>query len=227
MRVVIDETTGARKPAENGKPSRFEGEIVVYGHNVMKGYFNRPEETAAVFTKDGGFRTGDMGYVDTQGYVFITGRIKEQYKLENGKYVVPTPLEEKLKLSPFVLNAMVYGDNRPYNVAIVVANVSAVRKWAEDHGISVSADVDSLLRDERVKTLFRKEIAEQGHDFKGFESVQDFALIANDFTTDNGMLTPSLKLKRREVVENYRPVLDQLYAKKKGDARPGAAAASS
>ena len=80
--------------------ARYEGEIVVYGPNVMKGYHNRPEENAAVFTKDGGFRTGDMGYLDAHGFLYITGRIKEQYKLENGKYVVPTPLEEQLKLSP-------------------------------------------------------------------------------------------------------------------------------
>ena len=179
----------------------------------------------AVMTKDGAFRTGDMGYIDEQGYVYITGRIKEQYKLENGKYVVPTPLEERLKLSPYVLNAMVYGDNRPYNVALVVANVPAVRKWAEEHAIAISSDVDALLRDERVKALFRKEIAEQSQAFKGFESVQDFALIATDFTTDNGMLTPKQSLKRAKVFEAHRAVFDQLYAKK-AEARPATAAAS-
>ena len=104
VRIDIDSATGERKPAENGKPARFEGEIIVYGHNVMKGYLKRPEENAAVFTKDGGFRTGDLGFVDAQGFLFITGRIKEQYKLENGKYVVPTPLEEQLKLCPYVAN---------------------------------------------------------------------------------------------------------------------------
>jgi long-chain acyl-CoA synthetase len=222
VRVDIDEATGESRPAEGGRPARFEGEIVVYGHNVMKGYYNRPDETAAALTKDGGFRTGDMGFVDQQGYVFITGRIKEQYKLENGKYVVPTPLEDRLKLSPFVLNAMVYGDNRPYNVAIVVANVPAVRKWAEEHSIAISADVDALLRDERVKALFRKEIADQSQEFKGFESVQDFALVGTDFTTDNGMLTPKQSLRRRQAIEAYRPVLEQLYAKKKSDPRAGA-----
>ena len=92
--IDIDRATGERKPAENGKPARLEGEIIIYGHNVMKGYLKRPEENAAVFTSDGGFRTGDMGYVDALGFLYITGRIKEQYKLENGKYVVPTPLEE-------------------------------------------------------------------------------------------------------------------------------------
>jgi long-chain acyl-CoA synthetase len=216
VRVEIDSAGAEWKPAENGKPTRAEGEIVVYGHNVMKGYLKRPEENAAVFTKDGGFRTGDMGYIDAQGFLFITGRIKEQYKLENGKYVVPTPLEEQLKLSPYVLNVMVYGDNRPFNVALVVANVSAVKDWARSEQTTLPSDTESLLKDPRVTSLFKKEIDKYGAVFKGFERIGDFALIMDDFTTDNGMLTPSLKLKRRKVVETYGSLVDQLYAGKKG-----------
>jgi long-chain acyl-CoA synthetase len=212
--VEIDAATGERKPAEGNKPSRFEGEIVIHGHNVMKGYLKRPEENAAVFTSDGGFRTGDMGYLDPHGFLFITGRIKEQYKLENGKYVVPTPLEEALKLSPYVLNAMVYGDNRPFNVAVVVANVPAVKKWAEESQVKLTSSNDAILKDDRVRALFKREIEKQGASFKGFESIQDFALIGDDFTTDNGMLTPSLKLKRRKVLEVYGAVIDALYAKR-------------
>ncbi|MGH7298729.1 MAG: AMP-binding protein, partial [Polyangiaceae bacterium] len=212
--VEIDEATGEQKPAEGGKPSRFEGEIVIHGHNVMKGYLKRPEENAAVFTKDGGFRTGDMGFVDPMGFLFITGRIKEQYKLENGKYVVPTPLEEALKLSPYVLNTMVYGDNRPFNVALVVANVAAVKKWGEEHQVSLPGSPEAIVKDDRVRSLFKQEIEKHGAAFKGFESIQDFALVADDFTTDNGMLTPSLKLKRRKVIEVYGPVIDGLYARR-------------
>jgi long-chain acyl-CoA synthetase len=223
--VEIDEATGERKPAENGKPARFEGEIVVHGHNVMKGYLKRPEENAAVFTKDGGFRTGDMGYIDAQGFLFITGRIKEQYKLENGKYVVPTPLEEALKLSPYVLNAMVYGDNKPFNVALVVANVGAVRKWAEEQHLTLPGSTDALLRDDRVRSLFKQEIEKHGAAFKGFESIHDFALIGDDFTTDNGMLTPSLKLKRRKVIEAHGGLIDGLYAKRATEKRASPAAA--
>jgi len=214
VRIEIDLATGEHKPADGNKPARFEGEIVVYGHNVMKGYLNRPEENAAVFTKDGGFRTGDMGFVDPYGFLFITGRIKEQYKLENGKYVVPTPLEEQLKLSAFVANAMVHGDNKPFNVALVVANIPAVKTWAAEQQISLPSDPDAIIKDERVRTLFRQQIEKHGAAFKGFESIQDFALVKDDFTTDNGMLTPSLKLKRRKVLETYGALLDGLYAKK-------------
>src|SRR5690606_40201830 len=111
------------------------GEIIVKGPNVMQGYHNREEENSAVFCEDGAFRTGDMGYLDEDGYLFITGRIKEQYKLETGKYVVPSPLEEELKLSPFILNVMLYGANRPHNVALVVADVPAIEKWAGERGV--------------------------------------------------------------------------------------------
>jgi len=222
IRVEIDPNGAEWKPAEGGKPARAEGEILVYGHNVMKGYLKRPEENAAVLTEDGGFRTGDMGYVDAQGFLYITGRIKEQYKLENGKYVVPTPLEEQLKLSPYVLNVMVYGDNRPFNVALIVANVSAVKDWAHENHVTLPGDTESLLKDARVRALFKQEIDRYGAEFKGFERIGDFALLSDDFTTDNAMLTPSLKLKRRKVVETYAALVEQLYAPKKVGALAGA-----
>jgi long-chain acyl-CoA synthetase len=224
VRVEIDPATAEKKEAENGKPARYEGEIVIYGHNVMKGYLKRPDENAAVLTKDGGFRTGDMGYLDPQGFLFITGRIKEQYKLENGKYVVPTPLEEELKLSPYVANAMVYGDNRPHNVALIVANVPAIRTWAVDSGISLPQDVEALLADARVRSLFQREIDAHEAGFKGFESVKGFALLAEDFTPENGLLTPSMKLKRRQVVEKYGSCIEALYAGRNEGRQPMATA---
>jgi long-chain acyl-CoA synthetase len=196
-----------------------EGEIVVYGHNVMQGYHNRPEENAAVFTKDGGFRTGDMGRIDEDGFLYITGRIKEQYKLENGKYVVPTPLEEQLKLSPYIANVMVYGDNRPFNIALVVPNFDAVKKWGAESGVSES-DPDKLVANSKVKDLIRKEVEKHCQHFKGFEEVKDFALIPQDFTTENGMLTPSLKVKRRKVIEVYQSLIDQVYANAKTKKKP-------
>ncbi len=225
---------GNRKIGSVGKPIpgvrvdiSDEGEIIVHGPNVMMGYHNRKEENDAVFTSDGGFRTGDMGKVDPDGFVFITGRIKEQYKLENGKYVVPTPLEEQIKLSPYVLNAMVYGDNKPFNVALVVANLEAVKRWAQENGVSASGD--ALLEDKKVRELFKKELDHYGEKFKGFEEVRDFALVSEDFTAENGMLTPSLKVKRREVLKKWSGLIEELYTKKrdKGEAKGGDAKAKS
>jgi long-chain acyl-CoA synthetase len=187
-----------------------QGEILVYGPNVMMGYHNRDEENKAVFTDDGGFRTGDLGYLDDDGFLYITGRIKEQYKLENGKYVAPAPLEEKLKLSPFVANAMVYGDNKLFNVALIVPDESNLKKWAGENGVTAS-DLATLIEDEKVKAHMQAEIDKASADFKGFERVKKISLAPEDFTMENGMLTPSLKVKRRVVMQRYGAQLDALY----------------
>lgn len=195
-----------------------EGEIIAYGDNIMKGYYKKPDETAAVMTEDGGFRTGDMGKLE-DGFLRITGRIKEQYKLENGKYVVPTPLEEQVKLSPFVTNVMVYGDNRPYNIAIVVPAFPALETWAEQNGVDGKGT--ALFSSSKVRELYKNQLSELGEKFKGFESIKDFILVPEDFTTENDMLTPSLKLKRRGVLEAYGAAIDKLYSDNKANSRHG------
>ncbi|MFO0685217.1 MAG: long-chain fatty acid--CoA ligase [Sandaracinus sp.] len=200
VRIEIDRT-------ETNDPKN--GEIIVHGHNVMAGYHAQPEENAKVFTSDGGFRTGDMGYLDEDGFLYITGRIKEQYKLENGKYVVPSPLEDKLKLSPYIANSFVFGDNKLYNVALVVPDMAELKKWAEQHG--VSAKGDALLEDEKVNALMREEVDKHSADFKQFEKIKKLRLIGEDFTVENGMLTPKLSLKRRVVLAKYGELLEQLY----------------
>jgi long-chain acyl-CoA synthetase len=219
--VVSSNGPGRRKFGSVGKPlpdvriaidtsvceEPDQGEIVVYGPNVMRGYHNRPEENAGVFTPDGGLRTGDLGHLDEDGYLFITGRIKEQYKLENGKYVVPSPLEEELKLSPFIANVMVYGANRPHNVALVVPDQQALEQWARAN----SVPLQDGLEQSSVRELFQRELARCSRAFKSFEKPRGFALIAEDFTINNGLLTPSLKLKRPHVVAKYQSVLEQLY----------------
>jgi len=183
------------------------GEILIAGPNIMQGYHNRDDENKAVLMEDRTFRSGDMGYLDDDGYLYITGRIKEQYKLENGKYVVPSPLEEELKLSPFIANVMIHGANKPYNVALVVPDKAAVEKWAAENG----KKVDDLEKSDEVKQLIDDELKKYSKSFKGFERPEKFALTIEDFTTDNGMLTPTLKLKRRNVLAKYESALDSLY----------------
>jgi long-chain acyl-CoA synthetase len=186
------------------------GEIVVHGPNVMKGYYNLPEENEAVFTPDGGFRTGDLGALDDEGFLTIRGRIKEQYKLENGKYVVPSPIEEQLQLSGYVLNIMVSGEQRPYNVAVIVPDMEALTKWAADHGLADLSE-DDLLGNDEVEDLYRREIDRLSGPIKRYEQVKRFALEAEEFTPENGMLTPSLKIKRRAVMAKYGDDIDALY----------------
>ncbi|MCA9633040.1 MAG: long-chain fatty acid--CoA ligase [Myxococcales bacterium] len=183
------------------------GEIVIYGPNIMQGYHNRPEENAAVLMEDGGFRSGDMGRLDDDGYLFITGRIKEQYKLENGKYVVPAPLEEKLKLSPYIANVMIHGHNKPHNVALVIPDPDALKAWAAENGV----DPAQAGSDPKLKQLLQGELEKFSKDFKGFERPKNFAVVTEDFSTENGMLTPTLKLKRRNVLERYGDLLEGLY----------------
>lgn len=203
---------GVRVVIRHDDGSDRDGEIVVYGPNVMKGYWNREAENADVFDTMGGLCTGDMGRFDEDGFLFITGRIKEQYKLENGKYVVPAPLEEQLKLSPYVANVMICGDNKPYNVALIVPDKAALMTWAAAQGIGGTGSYENLLIDARVRALFESEVARLSAEWKSFDRIKRFALLAEDFTQENGMLTPKLSLKRRAVLARWQGELDCLYA---------------
>jgi long-chain acyl-CoA synthetase len=171
-----------------------EGEILIKGPNVMQGYHNLPEQTAAVMREDGAFRSGDLGWLGDDGFLRITGRIKEQYKLENGKYVVPSPLEEQLKLSGFVNQVMIFGANQVHNEGL-------------------PGDAASILATPQAKRMYEKELERYSRDvFKGFEKVRDFRFVVEEFSTDNDMLTPTLKLKRRNVIKAYQDLLDEMYA---------------
>jgi long-chain acyl-CoA synthetase len=187
-----------------------EGEIIVYGTGVMQGYHNQPAETAQALTPDHGLRTGDLGRIDADGFLYITGRVKELYKLSNGKYVAPAPLEEKLQLSPYIAQAFVFGTDRTHNTAVIVADMAAVQRWAA--GLGIDKQPAELLEDSRTKALFRREIDAQSKDWKGYEQIRDFVLDADAFTTDNDLLTPTFKLKRRNVTQKYQAKLDALYA---------------
>ncbi|KYF52925.1 long-chain fatty acid--CoA ligase, partial [Sorangium cellulosum] len=208
VRVVIDRSA-TQEATQDAAHGARQGEIVVYGPNVMMGYHKRDEENKAVMTEDGGFRTGDLGYIDDDGYLHVTGRIKEQYKLENGKYVAPAPIEEKLKLSPLINNAMVYGDNRLFNVALIVPEAAALAEWAKGEGLTFDAPA-AMLKHPRVIARVQEEVDRCLSGAKGFEKIKKIALTDEDFTSENGMLTPTLKLKRRVVLQKYAPVLDAL-----------------
>jgi long-chain acyl-CoA synthetase len=184
------------------------GEVVIGGYGVMAGYYNKPEETAAT-VKDGQLRSGDLGRLDADGFLYITGRVKELYKLENGKYVAPAPLEEKITLSPYISQALVHGADKPFNVALIVPDFIALKGWAEQQGLN--ADVGNLLKDPKVRDLINAELDRWSADWKGYERVKKFDLLGEEFSTTNDMLTPSLKLKRRNVLKKYEDVIAGLY----------------
>jgi long-chain acyl-CoA synthetase len=201
VRVEIDSAASA---------DERDGEIIVFGHCVMQGYHNLPDKTAEVLTADGGFRTGDLGRIDEDGFLHVTGRVKEQYKLANGKYVVPTIVEDHLSLSPYIASSMVYGDGRPYNVALIVPNFEAISDWAKSGGIDL--DDDDFVHDPRLLELIGSEVAKHTASLPKYESIREFALLREDFTTDNGMLTPTLKLKRNKVWDTFGDDVEGLYS---------------
>jgi long-chain acyl-CoA synthetase len=200
--IRIDENAAGAQPGE--------GEILIYGNGIMAGYHNLPDATAECMTVDGGLRSGDLGRLDAEGFLYITGRVKELYKLANGKYVAPAPLEEKLQLSPYIAQCVVYGSDQAHNVALIVPDMTALVAWAR--GIGVPTATEALFADPRTRDLFRKEIETYSRDFKGYEAIHDFVLSAEEMTTGNDMLTPTLKLKRRNVVARYGRLLQGLYS---------------
>src|SRR5207249_4608591 len=149
-----------------------EGEVVMYGPSVMRGYHKLDDQTRAALTPDGGLRTGDLGHLDSDGYLYVTGRVKELYKLQNGKYVAPAPLEEKLTLSPFIAQAMLHGADKPYNVAIIVPNLQNAQKWAEEHGLDASPA--SILSSPQMRELIGKELEKFSTDWKSYERIKKF-----------------------------------------------------
>jgi long-chain acyl-CoA synthetase len=184
-----------------------EGELIVKGPNVMRGYHNRPDETKAVLLEDGSFRTGDLATIDSEGFITITGRIKEQYKLENGRYVAPALLEEDLKLSPYIANSLLYGANRPHNVLLVVPEMTALEDWARQNGVTLG----DVTKNEKVRQLLKGEVDRHSNRFKSFEKPKKIAVIDEDFTQENGLLSQSMKVRRPKVLDRYQSVIDALY----------------
>jgi len=195
-------------PAEN---RTHEGEIIVYGPNVMQGYHNKPEATREVMTADGGFRTGDLGRLDEDGFLFITGRLKEQYKLENGKYVFPASLEEEIKLLPQIENAMIYGYGRAYNICLIVPAFEVLKGYAKEHNLP--EEPAELVKCDEIKTLISDTVTALLNDkFHWYEIPKKFLLVSEPFSTDNGLLTQTMKLKRRIVLKRYQSRIEALYA---------------
>ncbi len=187
-------------------------ELVVYGASVMKGYFRRPEETRAAIHEDGGLHTGDLGRIDDDGFLFITGRRDEQYKLNTGLDVLPAPLEERIALSPYIRHAMVFGEGHDHNVALVSVDLDALARWCDQRQLSF-ASTKAMLESERVRRHILAEVGERTSEARPHERIKKVALIADDFTPDNGLLTATLKLRRGEVTRRYRSDLEALYVR--------------
>jgi long-chain acyl-CoA synthetase len=193
-----------------------DGEILAYGAHVMLGYLNKPKETVAIMTKDTwngfpGIRTGDQGRLDSDGYLYVTGRFKDEYKLSNGKYVHPESIETDIKLIRGIANAMIYGDGKAYNVCLVVPDFEVLRKdqataeWA-------ACSPKKIITNPELTAYLKNKITEYlKKSYAPYEVPKKFIFIDEDFTLDNSMLTQTMKIKRREVMKVYGDRIKALY----------------
>lgn len=187
-----------------------DGEILVKGPCVMRGYYLRPEETHQTVAEDGWLRTGDIGYLDADGYLYITDRKKELLKTAAGKFIAPQPIENSLKSSPYILNGMVIGDKRRFVSALIVPNFASVAAAARAQGVELKSN-EEIAASPWAHTLIEKEIARLTSSLAQYESIKRFTLLPEDFTFDNGSLTYTMKLKRRIILERYHDVIERLY----------------
>jgi long-chain acyl-CoA synthetase len=190
-------------------------EVLVRGPNVMKGYLNKPEETARTIDAEGWLHTGDQGRIDADGYLTITGRIKELIVTSYGKNVAPVMVENEIARSSYVEQVMVYGDRCSYLTALVVPKQAALEHYARTHVIS-APDYPALLRHDRIRKLMEKEVQEKTAGLASHEQVKAVALIAEPFTVENDMLTLTMKLRRPKIIERWRRELLALYGEKTG-----------
>jgi long-chain acyl-CoA synthetase len=188
-----------------------DGEILAKGPCIMQGYYKSPEATREVIGEDGWFHTGDIGYLDANNYLFITDRKKDLLKTAAGKFVAPQPIENALKTSPYILNAMVVGDQRKFIVALIVPNPVPIESKAAEKGIAF-ANCEAMVAHPWVRKLIEDEVARLTTHLAQWETIKRFALLPDDFTFDNGGLTFTMKLKRRVVEQKYRDLIAQLYA---------------
>jgi long-chain acyl-CoA synthetase len=203
---------GTVGPVIDGVSVRIEedGEILVKGDTVMRGYYNRPAENDEAFTADGWFRTGDIGHIDADGFLVITDRKKDLIKTSGGKYIAPQRLESLIKSSRFVSQVVVVGNARKFASALIVPNLELLRGYAQMKGILHRNETDLLIHP-RIIDLIQRQVDKYTEELARFEKVKKVALLEQEFTTESGELTPTLKPRRSVIEKKYANVIDALY----------------
>lgn len=188
-----------------------DGEILTRGEHVMQGYFKLPEETAGVIDGDGWFHTGDLGEFDADGYLTITGRKKNLLKLSNGKYVAPEPIENMLKASQYIAEAVVIGDAQKVAGAVIVPSFPALEEFAQREELPTEP-IEELVNHSKTRSLYREEIDKHTGELADFERIRVFLLMEREFDIEADELTPTLKVKRKEALAPLQEKIDALYA---------------
>ncbi len=215
--VISSNNPSAVRVGTVGKPIRnvkvriaADGEIEVSGPGVMAGYYHKDDATEDAFTEDGWFKTGDIGDIDKDGYLKITDRKKELFKTSGGKYIAPALIEQMLRGSRFVNQAVLVGSERKFPAALIVPNFEMLESFAKLKELAVSTPAE-FCANARILDLFSRQIEAMTQGLAKYEKVKSFALLEHEMTVENGELTPTLKVKRRVVDEKYRAVIDKIY----------------
>jgi len=227
--LTVDETVAS--PEQRERYDGEVGELLARGPQVFDGYWELPEQTAAAFVEhEGGpasdasgtsedsssgtewFATGDIVEIRDDGYVRFLERAKQLLTLSTGKNVAPGPIEDAFAASPLVEQAMVVGDGQKFVSAIVVPNFDGVRKWADREGVDVPDDPETVCRDDRVRDRIRREVEAVNGNFESYEQIKQFRLVATEFAEENDLLTPTMKKKRRNILDAFADTVDDMYA---------------
>ena len=216
--AVSDKSKGGR---EVGTPGRAlpgvevmtsdSGEILCRGHNVMMGYYKSPELTKEVIDEQGWLHTGDLGHLDEQGRVYITGRLKSLFKTSMGKYVNPEIIEGKFIESEFFENVVVFGEGQKFAAAIIVPDFSVLKSWCQNHQIAFRSPIEALNIKE-VKERIAMEVKKYNRYFGETEQIKKYALVSDEWTVGNGILTPTLKVRRKVVQKRYNSLISSMFA---------------
>ncbi len=204
---IVAQLSGEQYPSDLDSE---EGEILCKGHNVMKGYWNKPEATAEVMDSDGWFHTGDIGRFN-KGNLQITDRLKHMIVNAGGKNIYPGPIEDLLKTIPYIEQAVLLGEKQNFMSALIVPDYDALKIWARHQSLSYTDERDLLSKPE-VKSLFDKEIKQLSKTMASHEKIRDFRIIPDPFSIEGGEMTPTLKVKRRVIESKYADLIKEIYA---------------
>jgi long-chain acyl-CoA synthetase len=216
-----DIRVGTVGPALKGVELKIadDGEILCKGPNVMLGYYKAPELTKRVIDNDGYFHTGDIGELVEGKFLKITDRKKEIFKLSGGKYIAPQKIENKLTESMFIEQAMVIGENEKFASAIIVPNFSYLETWCKQKGIAASKK-EEILSNNEVLAAIQNEVAEINKKLGQVEEIKRYRLVHDEWSPETGMMSPTLKLKRKILAEKYAPIINEIYSSSKPGGEP-------
>jgi long-chain acyl-CoA synthetase len=214
--VIAVNTPVAHRIGSVGKPLQNvevriadDGEILVRGPSVFRAYWNKPEETRDAFA-DGWFKTGDIGTLDADGFLYVTDRKKDLLKTSGGKFIAPQPIENSLKHNPLIAEAVVVGDKRKFPSVLIFPNFAALETWSRERGVA-SCSREEMVADARVHACYEAIVAELNQNLAQFEKLKKLALLSEELSPSNGTMTASLKIRRRAVEEHYHEQIEQMY----------------